>query len=132
MTVPWPRDLTMEANAGASLATGTLQTVLGRSQYTAVVQAVAFVPAGAVTGTSGNTRTLTLFNRGTGAGTVSVATLTLASGTNLADNTATAITLATAANRVVAVGDVLEWESAAVSSGLADPGGLVVMTMALR
>ena len=132
MTVPWPRDLTMTANAGASLATGSLQTIVGRSQYTATVQAVAYIPAGSVSGASGNNRTLTLYNRGTGAGTVAVAALTLVSGTNLTDNTAGVITLATGSSLTVAVGDVLEWDSTANASGVADPGGHVVVTLALR
>jgi hypothetical protein len=131
MSTSWPRDLTIEENVGASLATGNLQAIIGRSRYPATVSSVTYTPTAAVTGASGNNRTLTLFNRGTGAATVSVATLTLVSGTDLTDNVPATITLAST-GRDVNVGDILEWDSTANSSGVADPGGLVTVQFALR
>lgn len=132
MSVSWPRDLSFEANVGASAATINAAVIVGRSRYTGIVSAVAYIPSASVTGASGDSRTLTLVNRGTGAGTVSVASLALTSGNNLTDNVAATITLATGSARTVAVGDVLEWVSTAQSAGLADPGGLVIAQIALR
>lgn len=90
------------------------------------VSSVLYIPQGAVTGAATNNRAFTLYNRSTGAGTVAVATLSLVSGTNLSDNVPKAITLSTASGALLlAAGDVLEWESLHVLTGLADPGGRV-------
>jgi hypothetical protein len=76
---------------------------------------------------STNSRTVTLYNRGqTGVGTTVVAQLAFVAGVNGVQYDAKAITLSVVANATtVAVGDVLEWNSAAVGTGLADPGGSV-------
>jgi len=133
MSVQWPPDLSFERAVGATAATGVLQSILGRSRYPGTVSTVTYIPSGSVTGAATNNRTLTLFNRSTGGGTVSVASLQLVSGTNLVDNTPTTITLSTVAGaRDVNPGDILEWDSSAVSSGLTDSGGLVIVQMAYR
>lgn len=132
MSVQWPPDLTFTENVGASLATGSLTSVVGRSRLPGIVSTVQYIPAGSITGAATNNRTLTLLNRGTGAGTVAVATLQLVSGTDLVANTPKTITLAAGAALTINPGDILGWESSAVSSGLADPGGLVIVQMSYR
>jgi hypothetical protein len=89
------------------------------------VSSVIYIPQAALTGAATNNRTLTLYNRGTGSGTVPIASLQFVSGTNLSDNVPKTITLSTtSANLLLAAGDVLEWESLHVGTGIADPGGL--------
>ena len=133
MTAFWPPDLTFTVNVPASLATGDPESIIGRSRYTGVVTSVEYIPTGDVTGVSGDNRTLTVVNHGgSGSGTVEVATLPLTSGADLEDNVPREITLATGVARYVEVGDVLAWTSTHQSAGVADPGGQVIVQMALR
>lgn len=105
------------------------QPTIGEAPETGVVTSVSYTANSAVTGAnSPASRSLILFNRGqTGTGTTEVARLDLVAGTNLAADDETALTLsATAANRNVTAGDILEFQSNAVGgTGLVDPGGLV-------
>lgn len=94
------------------------------------VSSVTYAPDTVLTGANTDSRTIVLVNKGqSGAGTTIVATKAFVSGVNAAADDETAITLsATAANLVVAVGDILAWQSTHVgSTGLADPGGLAVI-----
>lgn len=122
-----PRVKTLEQQVPAAGATVDTVTELGEGVEGSTVTKVAYLPTAAVTGANTNTRTLNLVNKGNaGAGTTVVATLALVSGVNLTAHDENAITLSgTAANLVVAAGDVLEWQSTHAASGLADPGGLV-------
>jgi hypothetical protein len=89
------------------------------------VSSVLYIPSAAVTGAAAG-RVLTLYNRSAAGGTTPVASLTLASGTDLSDNVPKAITLSTtSANLLLAAAAVLEWESVASGSGVVDPGGIV-------
>lgn len=108
----------------------TTDTVVGEADSPGRVTSVTYIPEAAVTGAaSPNSRTFTLVNKGAdGTGTTNVATLALVSGVNLVAFDEKDVTLnATAANRVVAAGDVLLWVSTAVTGGggLVDPGGVV-------
>lgn len=117
----------------ASVAAGSdLTSPIGLVPWAGTVEAVEYIPTAALTGADTNSRTCTLYNRGqAGAGTTVVAQQAFTSGNNAPANDATAIPLSgTPANLVVAAGDVLDWESLHVSSGLADPGGLVRVTLA--
>lgn len=133
MSVPYPRDLTIQENVGAAAATDDLSTIVGRMDRPATVNSVSYIPAANQSGAATNNRTLTLYNRGTaGSGTAVLARLTLSSGVNLSDNIPKTITLGSAADLSVGVGDVLEWESLHVNTGVADPGGMVIVTYAQR
>lgn len=89
------------------------------------VSSVIYVPSGAVTGAAAG-RTFNLYNRSAAGGTTVVASLTLASGTDLSDNVPKTITLSTtSANLLLSASNVLEWESVATGSGVVDPGGIV-------
>jgi hypothetical protein len=91
------------------------------------VAAVAYVPLTTITGANTNTRSVSLVNLGqAGAGSTVVATLQFNSGVNATAGQAKAITLsATPANLLVTSGDVLQWQSTHIGTGIADPGGLV-------
>lgn len=101
------------------------------AEYNGVVTAVTYAPNATITGAATNNRTFNLVNKGqTGVGTAVVATLNMGNGTNAAAGDERAITLsATPANLVVAAGDVLEWQSVHIATGIVDPGGLVKVTI---
>lgn len=112
------------ASAGAG---ADVERNLGVCPFAGTVSAVSYVPDTILSGANTDSRTLVLVNKGAaGSGTTVVATKAFTSGVNAAADLATSITLsATAANLVVAAGDVLAWQSNHVgSTGLADPGGL--------
>src|SRR5690348_11223397 len=101
-------------------------TEFNEAPYAGTVSAVNFVPVSAITGANTNTRAVSLINKGqAGSGTTVVATLEFDSGVNATANVPKALTLSgTAANLVVAQGDVLAWQSTHIGTGIADPGGL--------
>lgn len=102
-----------------------------RAPYTGVVTSVTYAPDAAITGAATNHRALRLRNRGqAGSGTTVIAELAFDNGVNAAAFDETTITLsATTANRNVAEGDVLELFSDAIGTGIADPGGLLTVTI---
>lgn len=121
---------TLSVNVAAVAATSDLETKIGEAPFAGTITRVAYVPASAITGADTDSRTLQLFNRGTsGSGTTKAAELAMASGVNAAADDDKAITIVTASDAdEVAEGDVLEWKSLHVgSSGLADPGGMVIV-----
>lgn len=129
----WPNDLTLTADARQMYDNdgGDATVSLGRVRYPGTVNAVEFIPNWSMNGADTNSRTYTLYNRGSaGAGTTAIATLALVSGVNLSESVVKIIPV-TAANAVVAVDDVLQWESLHVGTGLPDPGGQVTVKMAM-
>lgn len=126
-----PLVITMRSQVDAASAAVTTQTVLGEAPWAGVVTAVGLIPVSTITGANTNSRTVTVTNRKQdGTGTTNVATLALVSSVNATgDDTKTIPLNATAANLVVAAGDVISYESTAVASGLADPGGSVFITL---
>lgn len=98
------------------------------------VSGVTYTTVTAITGANTNTRVVNLVNKGqTGAGTTVVATLQFDSGVNTVAADEKTITLsATPANLVLTAGDVLQWQSTHVGTGIADPGGLVSITTAAK
>lgn len=131
MTSPFGNKLQMVAQP-VGTAGNSLLTIIGEVPGAGTVSEVTYLPMAALSGANTNSRTLTLYNRGTvGTGTTVVAQLALVAGVNLVDNDEKTITLsATPANLVVAESDVLEWESLAVGTGIVDPGGVVQVTIA--
>lgn len=129
MANPYPPDLTHEADVPAHFDNDGADYVqmVGRVQKPGRVNSVEFIPNWSLTGTNTNYRTLTLYNRGTaGAGTTAIATLALTSGTDLVKFVPETVTI-TAANAVVAVGDLLQWVSTATGSGAPEVGGRVIV-----
>lgn len=128
--IPLVRSIEAAAEAVAAAADGA--TIVGRAGYAGTVTAVTYAPEANMAGDTTETRTFSLVNKGTdGNGTTVVATLACITGVSLSDFDEKAITLsATAANLVVADGDILAWTSVhGGSTGLADPGGLVKVTI---
>jgi hypothetical protein len=97
------------------------------AEYNGTVTSVTYTPDATITGAATNNRTVSLVNKGqTGVGATVIATLNFANGTNAPVGDEKTIPLSgTAANLVVAAGDVLEWQSTHIGTGIADPGGLV-------
>ena len=121
---PYVQKLREDADPVAAGSDAT--TIVGEAAYAGTVTRVVFIPVSTLTGANTDSRTLTVKNKGSdGSGTTTVATKAFTSGVNAPAADATAITLSgTAANLVVAAGDVLQLESTHVgSTGLADPGG---------
>jgi hypothetical protein len=102
--------------------------------FDCTVSSVTYTTETAITGAATNNRTVSLVNKGqAGAGSTSVASLNFASGTNTVAYDETTITLSgTAANLDLASGDVLQWRSVHIGTGIADPGGLVRVTVTRR
>jgi hypothetical protein len=114
-----------QATAGSNL--NTIAMVVPRD---GTITAVTYTTVTAITGANTNTRSVSLVNKGqAGAGTTVIATLQFNSGINTVAADEKAITLSvTATDLVVVAGDVLQWQSTAVGTGIADPGGLVCIT----
>ena len=118
-----------QRNVAAAATAVDLNTDVIQCETDGVVTAVSYVPAATITGAATNNRTVNLVNKGAaGAGTTVIATLNFASGVNATADIAKVITLSgTAANKAVVAGDVLQWQSVHVGTGIADPGGLAVV-----
>lgn len=131
MTAPFGTALTCPVQP-VSTAGNDLNTVAFIAPRAGTVTAVTYSTVTAITGANTNTRSVTLVNKGqTGVGTATVATLQFDSGINTIAADEKAITLsATPANLIVAAGDVLQWQSLHLATGIADPGGLVAVTIA--
>lgn len=101
-------------------------THVGKAPFAGLVSAAELLPAVAMASSDTVSRTFTLYNRGqAGAGTAVLATYqTLATPTDyaFADNVARSMTLGTAADRVVAAGDILELVETHASTGTAHGG----------
>lgn len=123
------------AAALPAVATGTdADVAVFVAPFDCVVTAVTYVANAAITGANTNTRALRLRNKGlTGAGSTVVAELQFDSGVNAVAYDEKAIPLSgTPANLNLAAGDVLALFSDAVGTGLADPGGLLRVSVGRR
>jgi len=105
--------------------------IIGVAPWDGTVTAVTYIPEAAITGANTNTRAIRVRNKGlAGAGTTVVAELQFNTGVDAVAFDEKAITLSgTAANLVVVAGDVLELFSDSVGDGLAEPGGIVKVTL---
>jgi len=95
------------------------------------IQSATLTWAAAITGTATNFFTVSFFNRTTGAGTVAWATaIAYSSGTNATKATPITLTLSsTAADLVVASGDLLAVELSSTLTGLQVPGGVCTVVV---
>lgn len=122
-------DIPPQATAGTDEA-----TVAFRAPFDATVTRVSYTPEANMTGAASNNRFLRLRNRGQN-GTLgnTIAERELLAGVNPVAFDEFDITLhATAANRDVSAGDILEWLSDAQGTGIADPGGRLVVDFTRR
>ena len=122
-----PHTTQLDADHEAVATAATRVDPVGRVPYAGTVSGVTFTPNADLTGANTNTRLLEIINKGLdGNGTTVVASLQFNAGTSALDFDETTVTLSgTPANLVVAEGAVLSLRSAAVGTGLADPGGTV-------
>lgn len=129
-----PHQTVLSATHPPVATAASATTVVSSAPYDATVAGVEYVATADVAGAATNNRRLRLINKGAnGAGTTAVAEFQFTTGNNAADFVALALTLSgTAANLDVLAGDVLALESAAVATGIADPGGSVRVTLARR
>lgn len=125
-TAPLVRKL--EATVPALGAAVAGDQVIGEAPFAGTVTSVTFTPEADITGQATNFRTLRVINKGPdGNGSTVVASLAFSSGAVTAtDFDEKSIDLSgTAANLVVAEGDILAWDETVTGSGLASPGGKV-------
>lgn len=117
-----------------STAGSNLNTNVWIAPFDGTVTAVTYAPVTAITGANTNTRSVSLVNKGTdGAGSTVIATIQYNSGVNAAASDENTVTLsATPANLLVTAGQILQWQSTAVNTGIADPGGLINVTFAAK
>lgn len=130
MTAPLVNVVTLDVSA-VGTAGNDATTIVGEAPFAGVITGVAYVPAAAITGAATNNRAVSLVNKGqTGVGTAVPATLGFGNTVNAAAFDEKALTLSgTAADLVVAAGDVFAWTSIHVGTGIADPGGVVRVTV---
>lgn len=117
------------------LTAGTEKEVaIGTAPFRSKVTAAYWIPSAAVTGDNTNYFSLTILNRGAaGAGNTVVATIDFITNEDAVAQTPVAITLsATAANLLLAEGDILTVEKSVTALGLACPDGAVVVTLKAR
>lgn len=100
---------------------------LFRAPFAAIVAAIYFVAAATLTGADTDSRTVQVVNKGqNGLGAVVIASLAFVNGVIATAFDEKALTLSvTAADLLVAEGDILAVVSTHVGNGLADPGGIV-------
>ncbi len=125
-TSPLTRKFTQIVQAVAAGADDT-QTIF-EAPFACTISDVSYTPDTTLTGANTDSRTVSLINKGaTGVGTTAAATLAFVSGVNATAFDEKAITLSsTAADLVLAEGDIVAWKSLHVgATGLADPGGTV-------
>jgi len=116
---------------GQSTAGTDDEFVLFEAPFAGTVTAASYTTDAAITGHASNNRVFSVINAGAdGAGTTSVATVTSNASNSFTAFDEKALTLsATAANLVVAEGHILKFKSDAQASGVADPGGVVAVTI---
>lgn len=113
---------------GHPTAASVKEVAIGRAPFPGVITGVVFIPAAGVTGAATNFFSINVRNRQAGAGTLVPATLAFSAGIDAVAQTPRTITLGSAANLVVAEGDVITVEKAVTGTGLACPDGEVIVS----
>lgn len=105
---------------------------LGIAPHSGKIASVSYVPDAPLTGAATNTRKIELINKGqSGGGTTVAASLQFNAGVDLVAFDEKAIPVSVVANAAnVVAGDVLAINSAAVGSGIADGGGVIIVKIA--
>ncbi len=132
MPVTAPYVVTLSNNVPNVAAGSTDSSTVAVAPFAGTVTSVTFTPDAGITGHATNNRTVSIINKeDDGTGTTAVAELEFDVGVDATAFDETAITLSgTAADLVVAEGDVLAWSSVHAASGVADPGGTVTIKIA--
>lgn len=124
-------EILQQAVPGQGTAGTDSTFVIGKAPFAGTVTGASYTTSAAITGHAANNRTFSVINKGAaGAGTASVASVTSNASNSFTAYDEKALTLSgTAANLVVAAGDVLMFNSDANGDGVADPGGVVAVTI---
>lgn len=128
-----PKYDTFQMVIANTAAAADFEVALFTAPYAGTVTSVNYIADTAITGANTESRTAQVINKGqAGTGTTVIASKAFTSGVNAAAFDATALTLSsTAADLVLVAGDVVAFKSLHVgSTGLADPGGTVEITVA--
>lgn len=122
-----PHTEKLTADVPAAIAAAAQDTVIAEAPFGATVTGISLLPEAAVTGATATKRTFTVLNKkGDGLGTTLLGTLDLITGVDLVAYDEKAFTLtATAADLVVAAGDVIELHEVVASTGTAHAGGVI-------
>lgn len=127
-----PRTETFTVVLPATAAGSDFEAAICKAPFAGELTAAAYLADTAITGANTDSRTIQIINKALdGNGTTVMASLALLSGTNAADFDETALTLSEVEDAtVVAAGDVIAAKSLHVGgTGLADPGGTVLITL---
>lgn len=126
MLAPYKRTIAIIAAALATNVDGV--TILGKMPFAGTITA-SYIPNAAITGQNTNTRRIAIENRAQdGLGAVEMAALQFNSGVNgVAFDEKPLTTSVVAGAATGAAGDVLVFNSTTPGTGLADPGGLVIV-----
>jgi hypothetical protein len=131
MSAPYLQTLQAQTEAVAAAADATI--IVGRAPFAGTVTAASYTPEANITGNDAESRAFTVVNKGAdGNGTTVVATRDMATGVAATDFNEDALTLSVVEGALdVAEGDILAFTSVHEgATGLADPGGLVKVTIA--
>lgn len=122
----------LTAVVSATGAAVSASFLVGAAPVSGRVVSATYSPNAAITGAATNNRTLQVVDVAAGAGTTVLASLNFAAGTNATANTATTLPLQGTAGTLgsIAAGDQIQFQSNAVGTGIADPGGLLIVTFA--
>lgn len=110
-----------------AVAAGADETlVVGKAPFTGSIASVVYYPAAAIVGADTNSRTFNVIEGGAGgAGNTNIGSVAMTNGVNATAEEPLNIPVTTPA---VNSGDEIELQSQHVGTGIADPGGLVVVT----
>lgn len=127
-----PHIQVMQAMVPGQATAGTDDSwVLFEVPFDATVTAVSYTTDAAITGHASNNRTFSVINTGNaGTGATTIASVTTNTSNNFVAFDEKALTLSgTAANLIVASGNIIKFLSDASGDGVADPGGVVQVTL---
>lgn len=127
-----PSQIVLRRRALAAIAAADGDCPLLIAPWAGSVVSVKYIPVATITGANTDSRTLRVINKGAaGSGTTVMASKAFTNGVNGTAFTAVDITNSvTATDLDFAAGDVLDFNSLHVgATGLADPGGTVVITL---
>lgn len=122
----------MRTTGAVATVGNDLTSTIGPVDVDCTISSITYIPNTTITGAATNNRTISVVNKGqSGVGTTSIASLNFGNGTNATAYDEKALTnSATAADLDCVAGDVLAFVSTHIGTGIADPGGVVVVTYA--
>lgn len=128
LAVEAPRTRLHQVRVPAVAGGANANSIVVQAPVDGVLDSVNYYPDTAITGANTDSRTVSVVNLTNSSALM--ATLAYISGVNTVVGTPSVIALSgTAANLNVTAGDVLQFTSVHIGTGIADPGGLLVITL---